>query len=165
MQLRNLLSLASLILAGMIPAGAAVAAEKPIKIGAVAPKTGPLAGFAEQGASLPRLIERARKLATPGFSPGFSPIGCVCQSFTARFCFSLVFDALGEEHEIAVPVDCIDTGFAGGFLLFLDPCAAGFSGSNPFLLPLYLSMLCQLPFLRCPLALQWWCFHCSFYLE
>jgi len=36
-----------------------------------------------------------------------------------------------------VPVDCIDTGFAGGFLLFLDPCAAGFSGSNPFLLPLY----------------------------
>ncbi len=46
MQRRNLLSLASLILAGMIPAGAAVAAEKPIKIGAVAPKTGPLAGGA-----------------------------------------------------------------------------------------------------------------------
>lgn len=46
MQRRNLLSLATLILAGMIPAGAALAAEKPIKIGAVAPKTGPLAGGA-----------------------------------------------------------------------------------------------------------------------
>jgi hypothetical protein len=93
--------------------------------------------YLRQSCGISKCCERARKLATPGFSPGFSPIGCVCQSFTARFCFILVFDALGEEHEIAVPVDCIDTGFAGGFLLFLDPCAAGFSGSNPFLLPLY----------------------------
>jgi branched-chain amino acid transport system substrate-binding protein len=45
---RNLLSVVSFILAGFIVAGAsvAVAAEKAIKLGAVAPKTGPLAGGA-----------------------------------------------------------------------------------------------------------------------
>jgi branched-chain amino acid transport system substrate-binding protein len=46
MQRRNLFTLSSLFLAALLPMGVASAAGEPIKIGAVGPKTGPLAGGA-----------------------------------------------------------------------------------------------------------------------